>query len=75
MKQREGLEPGQVTCVEQTHADWLIWAFHFRESQHRNLVKFWFADMGLSMSDSTWTQSFYFNSIKIQETEKQFITE
>lgn len=45
---RGRLRAGQITCAEQSSADG---AFSGR-SEHRNLVKFWFADLGLSMSNS-----------------------
>lgn len=39
-------------CAEQARVDWWTSGFLCWESKHRNLVTFWIADVGLSMSDS-----------------------
>ena len=60
MEPCRSLGAGEVTCTEQTSTDWLTLAFSVR-AKHRNLVKSWFADVGLSMSDSMVDPSGCFN--------------
>lgn len=40
----------EIICVEQANIDWLT-AFA-GTAEHRNSVKFWFADVGVSMGDT-----------------------
>lgn len=60
MEEREVLE--LVTCAQQTRVDWLTYAFLIWESQAQKL-KFWFADIGLNMSNSILDLIYsYFNT-------------
>ena len=62
---KEHVGAGWVTYAEQaTLVGWPRISFP-RRAKHRNIVKFWFADMGLTMSSSRVSLSVYFNIIKI----------
>lgn len=52
MEQRVGMEPGQVTCAEQSGLiGWQTPAVSGK-AEHRNLARLYFGDMGFSMSYS-----------------------